>query len=107
MSCISGKHFEEINHAHFVSLMYKFLTLSKDSDYLSIGFDRNRDRRKQELTNNKRIKSKYHLRIYLGDLFGFAEHQEMGTYGLVDRLILARKTDNAVLNKDNEQPMLK
>ena len=34
----SGKHLEEISHAHIVSLMYKLLTSSKDSDDLSIGF---------------------------------------------------------------------
>ena len=81
--------------------MYKLLTSSKDSDDLSIGFDRSRDRRKRELTNNKKNKGKYHIRIYLKDIFGFAEHQERGTYGLGYKLILIRKTDNAVLNKDN------
>ena len=47
----SGKHLEEISHAHLVSLMYKLLTSSKDSDDLSIGFDRIRGRRKSELSN--------------------------------------------------------
>ena len=97
----SGKHLEEISHAHIVSLMYKLLTSSKDGDDLSIGFDRNRGRRKNELTNNKNIKGKYHNRIYLKDIFGFAEHQEKGTYGLGYKLTLTRNTDNAVLNKDN------
>ena len=76
----SGKHLEEISHAHIVSLMYKLLTSSKDSDDLSIGFDRNRGTRKNELTNNKTIKGKYHIRIYLKDIFGFAEHQEHKTF---------------------------
>ena len=49
----SGKHLEQISHAHIVSLMYKFLTSSRGNDHLSIGSDRSRDRRKQELTNNK------------------------------------------------------
>ena len=97
----SGKHLEEISHAHIVSLMYKLLTSSKDSDDLSTGFDRNRGRRKKELSNNKTIKGKYHIRIYLKDIFGFAEHQEKGTYGLGYKLTLTRNTDNAVLNKDN------
>ena len=97
----SGKHLEEISHAHIVSLMYKLLTSSKDSDDLSIGFDHNRGRRKNELTNNKSIKGKYHIRIYLIDIFGFAEHQEKGTYGLGYKLTLTRNTDNSVLNKDN------
>ena len=97
----SGKHLEEISHAHIVSLMYKLLTSSRDSDDLSIGFDRNRGRRKNELTNNKTIKGKYHIRIYRKDIFGLAEHQEKGTYGLGYKLTLTRNTDNAVLNKDN------
>ena len=97
----SGKHLEEISHAHIVSLMYKLLTSSKDSDDLCIGFDRNRGRRKNELSNNESIKGKYHIRIYLKDNFGFAEHQEKGTYGLGYKLTLTRNTDNAVLNKDN------
>ena len=97
----SGKHLEEINHAHIVSLMYKLLTSSKDSDDLSIGFDRSRGRRKNELTNNKTIKGKYHIRIYLKDIFGFSENQQRGTYGLGYKLTLTRNTDNAVLNKDN------
>ena len=97
----SGKHLEDISHAHIVSLMYKLLTSSKDSDDLSIGFDRNHDKRKRELTNNKNIKGKFHVRIYLKDIFGFAEYQEKGTYGLGYKLTLTRNTDNAVLNKDN------
>ena len=97
----SGKHLEEISHAHIVSLMYKLLTSSRDSDDLSIGFDRNRGRRKNELSNNKNIKGKYHIRIYLKVIFGFAEYQEKGTYGLGYKLTLTRNTDNAILNKDN------
>ena len=95
----SSKHLEEVSHAHIFSSMYKLLTSSKDSDDLSIGFDRNRGRRKNELSNNKNIKGNYHIRIYLKDLFGFAEHQTKGTYGLGYKLTLTRNTDNAVLNK--------
>ena len=97
----SGKHLENIDHAHIVSLMYKLLTSSKGSDDLSIGFDRDRTRRRNELTNNKNIKGKYHVRIYLKDVFGFAEYQEEATYGLGYKLTLTRNTDNAVLNKGN------
>ena len=97
----SGKHLENIDHAHIVSLMYKLLTSSKGSNDLSIGFDRDRTRRRNELTNNKNIKDKYHVRICLKDVFGFAEYQEKGTYGLGYKLTLTRNTDNAVLNKAN------
>ena len=97
----SGKHLENFDHAHIVSLMYKLLTSSKQSDDLSIGFDRDRGRRQRELTNNKNIKGKYHVRIYLKDVFGFAGFQEKGTYGLGYKLTLTRNSDNSVLNKGN------
>ena len=101
----SGKHIENIDHAHIVSLMYKLLTSSKGSDDLSIGFDRDRTRRRNELTNKKNIKGKYHVRIYLKDIFGYSEHQEKGTYGLGYKLTMTRNSDNAVLNKDNAIPV--
>ena len=101
----SGKHFEEISHAHIVSLMYELLISSRGSDDLSIGFDRSRDRRKRELNNNKTQKGKFLRRIHLKDLFGFAEHQETATYGRGYKLALTRNTDNTVLNKDNATPL--
>ena len=97
----SGKHLENIDHAHIVSLMYKLLTSSKGSDDLSICFDRDRTRTRNELTNNKNIKGKYHVRIYLKDVFGFAEYQEKATYGLGYKLSMTKNSDNAVLNKAN------
>ena len=97
----SGKHLEDISHAHIVSLMYKLITTAEGCDDLSIGFDRSRERRRNELTNSKNIKGKFHVRIYLKDVFGFAEHQEKATYGLGYKLTLTRNNDNAVLNKDN------
>ena len=97
----SGKHLEKIDHAHIVSLMYKLLTSSRGSDDLSIGFDRDRNRRQRELTDNKSQKGNFHVRIYLKDVFGFAEYQEKATYGLAYKLTLTRKRDNAVLNKGN------
>ena len=72
----SGKHIEGISHAHIVCLMYKLITSAKHTNDLSIGFHRDRDVRKRELTNNKVIKGNYHIRIYLKDIFGFAEHQK-------------------------------
>ena len=72
----SGKHIEVIDHAHIACLMYKLITSARGSDDLSIGFDRSRDRRKQQLTNNKNIKGKYHVIIYVRDVFGFAQRQK-------------------------------
>ena len=49
----SGKHLEDISHAHIVSLMYKLIPSVGNSDDLSTGFDRDRNRRLRELTNKK------------------------------------------------------
>ena len=40
----TGKHLEDISHSHIVSLMYKLINSAKDSDDLSINFDRSPDR---------------------------------------------------------------
>ena len=53
------------------------------------------------MTNNKNVKGKYHVRIYLKDVFGFVEHQEKATYGLGYKRTLTRASDNAVLNETN------
>ena len=79
--------------------MYKLITSSKNSDDLSIGFDRSRNRRKDELALNKNVKRKYHVRLMLKDVFGFAEHQDKATYGLGYRLTLTSSKDDAVINK--------
>ena len=97
----SGKHLEDISHAHLVSLMYKLITSSKDSIDLFIGFDHSRNRRKDELAFNKNIKGKYHVKIMLKDVFRFAEHQEKATYGLGYKLTLTRNKDDPVIDKAN------
>ena len=79
----SGKHIEDISHVHLVSLMYKLITSSKNSDDLSIGFDRSPNRRKDELALNKSVNGKNHVRIMLKDVFGFAEGQKEQLTGLV------------------------
>ena len=101
LTTTSGKHLEEISHAHIVSLMSKLLTSSRGSDDLSIGFDQSRDRRQKELANIKNNKGKYHLRIHLTDVFCFAEYQEIGIYGLGYKLTLTKNTANSVVNKYN------
>ena len=95
----SEKHLEDKSHAQLVSLMYKLVTSSKDSNDLSIGFNRSRNIRKDELALNKNVKGKYHLRIMLKDVFGFAECQEKPTYGLGYKLTLTRNKDQAVIDK--------
>ena len=99
MTTFTGKHLEDISHANIVSLMYKIITTAKDTNDLPIGFDRDRERRRNEVTNNKNIKGEFHVRIYLKDVFCFAENQEKATYGLGYKLTLTRNNDSAVLNK--------
>ena len=67
---------------------------------MSIGFHRDRDRRQRKLTNNKNIKEKYHIRVYLKDIFGFAEIDK-ATFGLGYKLTSTRNSDNVVLKKAN------
>ena len=67
----SGKHLEEINHAHIVCLMYKLITSRRGSDDLSNGLDRSRDRRKQELTKNKKNKRQTSSNNYVKIYFWF------------------------------------
>ena len=63
--------------------MYKPITSAKDSDDLSIGFDRHSGKAREELTSNKNIKGKNLVRIMLNDVFDFAEHQEKLLMALV------------------------
>ena len=93
---------KEFSHVHIVCLLHKLVTSSRGIDDLSFGFDRSRNRRKQEVTNNKNNKGKYHLRVYSRDIVGFAEQQVVATFGLGYRLTLTGNTDNAVLNKTND-----
>ena len=69
--------------------MYKLKTSANVSDDLSFGSDRDRGKRRDELTDNKNIKGKYHVRIMLKDIFDFAEHQERTIYGLGYKIPIA------------------
>ena len=101
MTRSSGKHLQDNSHALMVSLLHKLLTSSRDSDDLSIGFDSDRNKRQDELSRNKKkTKSKYHLRIRLKNVFGFAEHQGKATLGLGYKLTLTTNIDHATLNKN-------
>ena len=59
--------------------MHKLIVSSKDSDDLSIGFERDRGRRQREWTNNKNQKGKFHVKYLLKDIFRSAEQQEKAT----------------------------
>ena len=98
---------ENLSNAHVVSLLCKLNTSSRDSVDLFIGFDRDRNRRQRDLTNNRDLRGKYqnirkyYLRLFLKDLCGFAEGQEKATLGLSYKLTLTRNNANAALNKEN------
>ena len=79
--------------------MYKLITSNKNSEDLSIGFDRSRNRRKDELALNKSVKGKYHVEVMLKDNFGYAEHQKKATYGLGYKVNLRRNKNDAVIDK--------
>ena len=57
----SGEHLEDVSHAYIVSLMYKLITSARGTDDLSIGFHRDRARRRRDLTINKTQKGKFHF----------------------------------------------
>ena len=99
LTTCSGKLLEDVSHAHLVSLMYKLITPNKSSDDLSIGFDRSRGRRGDELTNNKNVKGKHRFRFILKDVVGFVDCQEKPSYGLGYKLTLTRNKDVAVIDK--------
>ena len=50
----SEKHLEKILNAQIACLVYELKTSARNTDDLSIGFDRDRNRRQQESTNNKK-----------------------------------------------------
>ena len=62
LTTCSRKHLDD-TRVHIVSLMHKLLTSSKGSDDLSNGFDRDRGRRQQELTNNKKLEGNFILEL--------------------------------------------
>ena len=100
MTTNSGKHLEDVSHAHIISLMYKLISSTKDADHLFIGFDRSRDRKRDELTNSKNANGTYHPRIVLEGVFGLVGLQEKATDGLGYKLTLTRNKDDAVIDKD-------
>ena len=97
----SGKLLENISQTHIASLLCKLITSSKDADDFFFGFDRNRDRGREKLTNIKKIKGNYHIGLMFTDALSIAEKQEEAMHGLIVKLTLTRNSDDSVLNKDN------
>ena len=79
--------------------MWKLKTSAEETDYWSTGFDRDRNRRKQELTNNKNNNGTFYVRIMLKDALDIVEYQEETSYGLGYKLTLTRNKDDAVMHK--------
>ena len=83
----TGKEKKEIDNAHDSYLMQKLLSSSRDSDDLSIGFHRNKEVREREMTNKKSTKGNYYVKIYLKQVFGFAENHYKCNYGMRYKLL--------------------
>ena len=69
LTTISGKHLEEVDNLHPISLMYKFLTSGSQTSQLLYGFEESTTIRRQELTNNKNEKGTFFVRIKLKDFW--------------------------------------
>ena len=54
LTTFSGKHPEDLIHAHIVSSMYELKTSAKDGDDLSLGFNRESGRRQDQLIKIKK-----------------------------------------------------
>ena len=50
------------------------------------------------MTNIEKTKGNYHVRIYLKDVLGFAEHHDRCSNGLGYKLTLQRNSDNQILS---------
>ena len=70
---------------------------SRECNDLAIGFRRSINAREIELTINETTKGIYNFRIYLKDVFGFAEHQDNYTFGMGYRFSLQRNSDKPLL----------
>ena len=68
---------------------------------MSLGFDRDQNRRQRDLTIDKNVKGKCHVRFMFKDVFGVADNQENATYGLGYSLTKTKNVDISVLNKAN------
>ena len=107
LTTFSGKHIEAISQAYFVSLMYKLKKSVSEPHDLSIRFDRDRQRRQRELTNNKNIKGKYLFGNMLKDVFGFAENQKKAIGGFQYQITLTRISDNSIGTKIMQSTLVK
>ena len=76
LTTIGGKHCENIGLGYTVCSLYKLLSLSKNHEELSVGFDMNRAKRVTELMNKACIGIFSCSQEFPRVFFGFAEHQD-------------------------------
>ena len=93
------KETEEHNDAHITCFLYKLIKISKDCDSLSIGLHGGITTR-EEMTTNRTTNGIYRVEKNLNDVFGFAEDQEKGTYGLGYTFNPQRRSDLNVLGHE-------
>ena len=69
--------FEENDNTQNNCLLYKLKSSGKDSDELSIDFYQDITTREKEFGKYRETKGKYVVRIYLKDVFEFADYLKM------------------------------
>ena len=94
----SGKEIEENDNVQNICLLYDLISVSEDNDISSVGFQRNFEDQDRHLAKNKATIGKYHVRCFLKDVFGFAEHHENATYVLAYKITLLKNSDDHVLS---------
>ena len=84
LTTLSENRLESFDYDFFIFLLFKLKTSSKDSIDLPIGLDASNQRRKEEVTENKKEpdKRRYHPRINSKEVSWYAEHQRNSTLGI-------------------------
>ena len=84
LTTLSETSLERIDYDFFIFLLFKPKTSSKNSIDLPIGFDASNQRRKKEVTENKKEpdKPRYHPRFISKEVSWYGEHQRNSTIGI-------------------------
>ena len=98
MTIETDKFYEKVCHSFNVCLNDKFLRRSKGREALFRGSDRYRHHKVDEVVIGT-VGENFHLRTFVSGVFGFAELQENGTYGLKHTLILRTNKVQALSNR--------
>ena len=98
MTIESDKFYEKVCHSFNICLNDKLLRRSKGREALSRRSDRYRHHKVDEVVIGT-VGENFHLRTFVSGVFGFAELQENGIYGLKHTLFLRRNKVQALLNR--------